>query len=98
MGWRGTVVLALIVAAAGACLWFEEIPAPQPTGPQTLLREPRRVDPAKSVRHLLDFSPDDTVAFRLESDRQTREITRAEGHWQGAPNTWVIDDFLKSLA
>jgi len=96
MSWRGTLVLALIIAVIGAYLWFEETPAPQRDAPQTLLGEPRRLDPTKAVRHLLDFAPADAVAVRLEHDGHTRETTRTEGRWPGTADA-AINDFLKNL-
>ena len=95
---RGTLVLALLVILVGAVVWFEEAP---PEGPgrstETLLGEPKSIDP-KAVHHLLDFAPGDVVKVQLEHDGVTRTSERTDTGWTSASNPGAITDFLQNLA
>jgi hypothetical protein len=96
MGWRGTVVLVLLVLAVGIYVWTEEPPA-QPADNSTLLGEPRHVDPDKLVP-LLDFTPEEVLLVRLRRDGESREARRDDGAWSGSTKAGAVDDFLVNLA
>jgi Domain of unknown function (DUF4340) len=98
MGWRSTLVLALLILVVGTYLWMEEAPPPQRGTPPTLLGEPLIVDPHKPVRHLLNFEPQQVLGIQLQRGSETRASARTSGKWQGTPNGGAIDDFLHSLA
>lgn len=99
MGWRGTVVLAVLIAAVGAYVWFEAGPPEQPLLPaDTLLGEPRMVDPNQVIRHLLDFEPADVTGVRLERDGVVRASERANDTWTATSNPGAVNDFLQNLA
>ena len=99
MGARGTLVLALLVVAIGAYLWLEEAPPPRAgRSPETLLGEPRGVDPNQPVRRILDFQPADVVAIRLERNGTSRDTERSGDVWSKAANPAAIKDSLQNLA
>lgn len=98
MGWRGTIILALLSAAVGAYLWVEKVPPQEHGRPPTLLGEPRVVEPERQVRHVLDYDPADVVAVRLERDGHAREAKRSNGRWQGSTKPGTVSDFLTSVA
>lgn len=99
MSARGTLILALLIAVVGAYVWFEEVsPQTASRSTETLLGEPKAVDPNQPVRHLLDFQPGDTISVRLEHDGTTRATERSGDSWTAASNPAAINDFLQNLA
>jgi Domain of unknown function (DUF4340) len=98
MGARGTVILAFLIVLVGAAVWFEEVPKASPPSTDTLLGEPRVVDPNRPIRHLLDFEPVDIVAIELQRDGTTRTTTRSATTWSGSSKPGAINDFLQNLS
>ena len=99
MGARGTLALALLIVIVGAVVWFEEAPPEAPgRSTETLLGEPKAVDPNQPVRHLLDFNPADVVKVQLEHAGVTRMTERSVNGWTATSNPNAINDFLANLA
>lgn len=97
MGWRGTLILAVLIVAVGTYLWLAEPPPQAPRRPQvTLLGEPITRDPNAPVRHLLEFVPTEVVAVELERGGQRYEVKRTDGSWR--PAAPVVSDLLNDLA
>jgi uncharacterized protein DUF4340 len=99
MGVRGTLILALLIAAVGAYVWFEEAPSAAPgRSTDTLLGEPKAFDPNQPVRHLLEYQPADVSSIRLERGGQMRTTERSGETWTATSNPAAIADFLANLA
>ena len=99
MGGRGTLILALLILVCGALVWFEEERRDgSARPPETLLGEPRGVDPNQPVRHLIEFTPAAIVSVRLEHDGTVREAERAGETWPATSNPGAIADFLQNLS
>ncbi len=99
IGWRGTAVLALLIAIAGGFVWSGEIPPEQSGRPtENLLGEPITVDPHQPVRRLLEFQPADVVGIRLERAGAARETERSGDTWTVASQSGAINDFLHNLS
>ena len=99
MGVRGTLILALLIVAVGAYVWFEEAPPEAPgRSTDTLLGEPKAFDPNQPVRHLLEYQPADVLSIRLERDGNMRETERSGETWTTTSPPGAITDFLGNLA
>jgi Domain of unknown function (DUF4340) len=90
VGWRGTAVLALLVAVAGAYVWFDTTPG-DTTGPSAYGDLPPPT-PTPPVQPLLDAAPADVIAVRLEHAGRRVAVQRADATWKP-----VVDDFLQNL-
>ena len=97
MGWRGTAVLALLVAAVAAYLWFEGAARDEQASRALTFGEPAAREPTEPVRHLLDFQPASVVSVRLEQAGIVREVRRDGGSWQGTTAAGAVGDFLNNL-
>jgi len=96
MGWRGTTVMALLIALTATVLWFTA-PAPRQE-PETPLGPAQRNAPPTRTRPLLDFDPGEVVRVELVDDGRTLETQRTDSGWQGVERSDAIDDFLRNLA
>jgi len=95
MGWRGTVILALLVVAVGAYVWFDQTPLEDFPGSELAPAAPRQA--TTPVRQLLEFSPSDVEAVRVERDGQARDAQRAGDTWSRPDVASRLDDFLHNL-
>jgi hypothetical protein len=98
MGWRSTVVLTVLVIAAGAYLWFADAPATPPSRPGSVENKASGADAVRTLQKLLVFDPVQVVGVQLERAGRTQRIHRENGTWQGIQDTAAVDDFLRSLA
>ncbi len=95
MGWRGTIVLAVLVVIFTAYLWHEgppahdERPAFEEITPRT---------PTTPMRHLVEIDPAEVVGVEVDSHGETRSAQRIDSGWQGAANPNAITDMLQNLA
>jgi hypothetical protein len=86
---RNTAILAVIVAALGAYLYFVERPA---------------VERESEQKTLLDFEPDEAVGIVLEYPDRSIQLTKVDGTWKiTAPRELdadraAVDNLLKSAA
>ncbi len=97
MSWRGTLTLALLAIILGAYVWFG-----QPAGEETMrgaeiLEAPQR-QPTTALPPLLEFTPADITAIRLQHDGRTLEVARQDGGWRQTQPPQAIEDFLRNLS
>lgn len=97
MGWRGTLVLCLLVAVAGFYLWFEEVPPEPRPAPRTLLGEPASTGDEETAP-LLEFDPAKVASLQFRHGGETRETKRTGASWEGIDSSQAMEDFLASLA
>jgi len=95
MGWRSTVVLAVLILVIGAYVWFDQTPQPDPRGME-FGAVPQRA-PTTAVQPLLEFRSEDVMSVRLEHAGQIVQAERDGDHWIGAASPGDISDFLRSL-
>jgi hypothetical protein len=97
MGWRGTLVLALLVALAATA--FLLTPKPGEELPDTtLLGEPRFVRRETPAPKLLAFSPAEVARITLGYHDEVVTVARTGSQWRGAADARPLDDFLRSLS
>ncbi len=97
MGWRGTLVLAVIVLIAGGYLWVAGPSEPAaPENPPTLLGEPRLRDPSQFVP-LLAFQPAEVDAIRIRHGERELSARRVAEGWEGAEGA-SVDVFLRAAS
>lgn len=94
VGWRGTIVLAVLVVIFAAYLWHEGPPAhdERPT-----LEEGAPSPPTTPMRHLVEIDPGDVVGVEVDSNGETRSTQRTDSGWTGAANPNAITDLLQNL-
>ncbi len=97
MGWRGTALLALLVAVVGAYLWLEGSSQDEQASRALTFGAPAPREPTEPVRQLLDFDPADVVGVRLNQQGVVREAQRAAASWSGGA-AGVVGDFLHNLS
>ncbi|MFI5396855.1 MAG: DUF4340 domain-containing protein [Candidatus Binatia bacterium] len=97
MGWRGTVILALLVLALGTYLWFEPAPPRDLSRPDEVAGEVPTREPTKAMSPLLDFTAADVAGIRFERGGRALETERAGGNWQETEPPGAIEDFLRTL-
>ncbi len=95
MGWRGTLVLAVVAALLGAYLWVEQPPARDDAAGADIVDVPHR-EPTVPVQPLLRFTPTDVVALRLEREGKVLETERQDEHWRTTEPPGAIEAFLHS--
>ena len=70
MGWRGTFVLAALLAVAGFYL-YREVAADNPQFSwSSILEGPREAPPGERITHLLSFDPSSVTAVRVQRGEQ----------------------------
>ncbi len=94
MGWRGTVLLALVLAGVGALVWFQ--------GSSPERRSGRRFDdpvrlPTQPIRRLVNIVPGDVTGVRIMRKGERRQAERTDSGWRGADNPTIVNDFLHNL-
>lgn len=98
MGWRGTILLILVVAVAGVYLWIAEPTAVEEVDDApTLLGEPRLYDPSQ-FNALLPFQPGDVVAIDVVRGEMAATAKRVDGAWKSSSAPGAMDDFLRGLS
>jgi hypothetical protein len=98
MGWRGTIVLSLLVVVVGAYIWFADSPTTPAGPPNPLQNQPPQARSAPTLRKLLVFEPAEVVGLQLQRAGQTRTVERQAGAWQGIEDPTAINDFLHTLS
>jgi len=97
VGWRGTLVLALLVALAGAAYLLSPGPPPE-LSDSNLLGEPRFLPVTTPSPHLLDFSPAGVERLTLGYRDEVVTVAKQGDGWRGAADARPLDDFVQSLA
>lgn len=95
MGWRGTIVLALLIAVVGTYVWFDT--GWKPTTIRTADGEAPAPAPTPVVPPLITVKPTDVVGIELAHAGKTLAARRDGTIWKGAKKSDAIDDFLKNL-
>jgi hypothetical protein len=98
MGWRGTLVLGILLVVVGTYVWLGDMPERDTPRGEDLLGEPRTPGPDQPLRRLLDFDPRDVEGVQLERDGRVRQAQRSGGTWEGTATPAVVDDFLANMA
>jgi hypothetical protein len=98
MGWRSTAILALLIAAIGTYLWFEEAPPDNADVSPALFGAPPSQEATTPVQPLLDFQPAEVSEVELDHSGETRRAERQGQRWNPPADSAAIDDFLNNLA
>ena len=93
MGWRGTLILAILVAGAATAFLLSPVP-PDELPDTTLLGEPRYRDPEEPSTPLLEFAPDEIARFTLGYGDEVVSVAREGTQWRGAADDRNLGDFL----
>jgi hypothetical protein len=97
MGWRGTLVLLLLVVAAGAAYLMS--PTPDVVLPEgTLLGEPRYLRETTPSPRLLEFDAARISEMTLGFHDEVVTVARQGDTWRGAADARPLNDFLAGLA
>ena len=97
MGWRGTFVLAALLAVAGFYL-YREVAADNPQFSwSSILEGPREAPPGERITHLLSFDPSSVTAVRVQRGEQQWRTERSDSTWTPVEQPADVDDFLTNL-
>lgn len=97
MGWRGTLILAVLVAAAALYL-YRDVNAGRSDGSWgALFEEPRETPPGEQITHLLSFDAASVAAITLRRGDQQWRAERTGKGWSGAGENTDMNDFLHDL-
>jgi len=97
MGWRGTLVLALAVLAAGLYLYRDLMAVNTELSWESVIGGPDAAPPGEQITHLLSFDPKTVTAIRLQRSAQEWRSERTSNGWSGVERPRDIDDFLTNL-
>jgi hypothetical protein len=96
MSWRGTVVLALAVLAAGLYLYRDLVAANADLSWESIIG-PREAPPGELVTHLLSFDPASVTAVHLRRGERDWRVERRGNSWSGVERPSDVDDFLTNM-
>jgi hypothetical protein len=97
VGWRGTVVLALVLCAAGFSLYRELIAESPELSWRSVMEGPREAAPGNRITHLLSFDPATVTAVRLRRGNAEWRTERGAQGWSGVERPGDVDDFLTEM-
>jgi hypothetical protein len=97
VGWRGTLVLAVLLLAAGLYLYREVAADNAQVSWKSIIEGPREPPPGERVAHLLSFDPAGVSAVRVQRGDQVWRTERRDAGWSGVERPADIDDFLTNL-
>jgi hypothetical protein len=97
VGWRGTLVLALLVLAASGALYLELATEHSELSWRSVIQGVREPPPGDQITRLLSFDPTSVTAMRLERSGQVWRTQRGDGGWTGTARPADVDDFLNNL-
>jgi hypothetical protein len=97
VGWRGTFVLAALLAVAGFYLYREVTADNQQLSLTSIIEGPRDAPPGERITHLLSFDPASVTAVRVQRGEQQWRSERVDSTWTGVEQSAAIDDFLTNL-
>jgi hypothetical protein len=97
VGWRGTLVLALALSAAGFALYREIAADKRELSWQSVIEGRSDAPPGEQITRLLSFDPATVTAVTLRRGDQTWRTERRDGGWNGVAQPGAIDDFLTNL-
>jgi hypothetical protein len=97
VGWRGTLVLAVLLLAAGLYL-YREVAAENPQLSWiSIIEGPREPPPGERITRLLSFDPPTVTAIRIQRGEQQWRSERHDATWSGVERPADVDDFLANL-
>jgi len=97
VGWRGTLVLAVLVIAAGVYVWFENAGGrPDLSAGAPPVGVPTR-EPTHAFDPVLTVAPADISRVTLQRDGEQRVSQRQNARWTGVSPADAVDEFLANL-
>lgn len=97
MGWRGTLILTLALAAAGFALYREIAADQHALSWQSVIEGQSAAPPGDQITHLLSFDPATVTAVTLRRGSQEWHTERRAGGWSGVAQPGAIDDFVTNV-
>jgi hypothetical protein len=97
VGWRGTLVLALALGAAGVVLYREIGADHRELSWQSVIEGQSAAPPGEQITRLLAFDPATVTAVTLRRGDQEWHTERRAGGWSSVAQPGAIDDFLTNL-
>ena len=98
MGWRGTLVLLVVVLGAALYLYQDVNAGRRERSWGAIFEEPRETPPGEQITHLLSFDAAAVTAITVRrGDKQWRAERTADG-WSGAGRATDMNDFLHDLS
>jgi hypothetical protein len=98
MSWRGTLVLAAVVAAVGFVAYRDVLIENPEADWQTVFEEPPPTVAADTIEHLLDLTPESVIAFQIEYDGRQASSRRTRDGWSDTVKPRAVNDFLEGLS
>ena len=96
MRWRGTIVLAVLVIAAGTYLWLAEAPVGTLDRPGGMLPQVPHEQTTPS-RPLVTFEPASVTAVELERGGKRHVLRYSDNSWLGVDDPSLVTEFLQTL-
>ena len=98
MGWRGTLILLVVVSGAAFLLYHDVNAGRRERSWGAIFEEPRDVPPGEQVKRLLSVDPATVTAITVRrGDQQWRAERTADG-WTGAGRATDMNDFLHDIS
>ena len=98
MGWRGTLVLLVVVCGAAFLLYHDVNAGRSERSWGAIFEEQREAPPGEQVKRLLSVDPTTVTAITVRrGDQQWRAERTADG-WTGAGRATDMNDFLRDMS
>jgi hypothetical protein len=97
MGWRGTSILLVVVAAAAFYLYHDVNADRAERSWQAIFEEAPEAAPGETITRLLDFDPATVTAVTVQRGTHQWRAEREDGGWSGAGRDTDMDAFLRDL-
>lgn len=98
MGWRGTLILLAVVAAAALYLYRDVNAGRRQHSWGAIFEEPLETPPGGRITHLLSFDAADVTAITVRRGSAQWRAERSGASWSGAGRATDMDEFLRDLA
>lgn len=97
MGWRGTLVLLVVVAGAALYLYRDVNAGRQDGSWRAIFAEPEEPPPGDLVKRLLAFDPAAISAVTVRRGTQEWRAERTAAGWSGVGQVTDMNDFLHDM-